>query len=118
MLTQTRLIQSCKILLFINAFFWLIAAFYFSFIKYPDNKDYLAIKILLAMEPIGYLVLFYAVVKKWKVIYSLGLYFVLFNCLLSITDQMGFVDALSLLINAALLLNMMLIWKRMMSKIK
>lgn len=116
MITSSRLLQSCKILIFINAFFWLIAAFYFSFMKYPDNKDYLAIKLLLALEPIGYLVLLYAVVKKWRVIYVFGTLFTFVNMLLSITDQMGLYDVFSLSISLLLFLNLLVIRRQLFPK--
>jgi hypothetical protein len=110
-MSKTNLLKSCQFLLIVNIAFWVFAAFYFSFFNFATNSNYLIIKILLFTEPILYLISLVGVIKKIKLIYIFSILFTLGNAILSITDQVGLYDAISLILSASVFLNLIFIWK-------
>ena len=101
-----KLIKSAKILLGINIIFWTVMAVYFLF---TDN--YWLIKIFLLLEPILFAVIWLGLTKKIKLIYILSLLFILINVILSLTDETGLYDLISLILNLLILINLLLLWQ-------
>jgi hypothetical protein len=113
---KTKLLKSCQLLLAANIIFWMFIACYFSFFEYVGDNNYLIIKILLFSEPILYLVSFIGINKKIKIIYLSSIILAFVNTILSITDQIDLSDIISLVLSALLFLNLILIWKNVLTK--
>ena len=87
-----------------NMAFWLGIFLCYSFVKYRGDKDFLILKVLLFCEPVIYFLALWGYLKKRRTIYILTLLFLAANAALSVTDEVGFFDIISLLLNAGLLL--------------
>ncbi|MDD5726336.1 MAG: hypothetical protein PHC53_02895 [Patescibacteria group bacterium] len=109
---KNTLFVLCKVLLIISIVFWSIMAVYHSFFKFTPNESYLIIKILLFFEPLLFAIALFGLIKKIKFIYILSVIFVFFNAMLSITDEVGLYDILSLVFNILLFVNLLLVWKQ------
>ena len=96
---KSNFLKTNYYLLGFNIAFWLFVAIYFSFFKFADKPEYLILKVLLFLEPLVFIGLLVGVVKKIKIIYILGLLFLVINAVLSITDETGLFDMISLLLN-------------------
>ncbi len=95
-MTKNNLLKLCQLLLATNLVFWFLVAFYFSFFKFVTNGNYFVFKLLLFLEPILYLVSLVGILKKIKLVYFFSLLLTFGNAVLSVTDQMGVYDYLSL----------------------
>lgn len=103
-------------LLLVNAAFWLVYAIYFSFLWFWGRPEYLIIKILLFMEPILYVGSLWGFVKRNRYIYICSVLFVFANTILSITDQFGILDLLSLGISFVCLVGLLANWAQIFKK--
>ena len=110
-MTKSKLIKSCQFLLFINIIFWLFMVFYSFFYRYANNNNFLIIKILLFIEPILYFISLIGINKRIKLIYLCSIILAFGNTVLSVTDQIGLSDVISLLLSFFVFLNLVLIWK-------
>ncbi len=100
-----RFLKQISYTLFIaNIQFWLFIFVYTSFIVYKNNPDVLYLKVLLAIEPVLLTLVFYGFVHEQKILYSLGLILTLSNAILSVLDQIGTVDLISLALSVSLFL--------------
>lgn len=106
----------CKTLLIINIIFWSIMAVYFSFYKFASNENYLILKILLFFEPLLFAIVLIGLIKGIKIIYVLSIIFVLINAVLSITDEVGIYDIISLILSILALISLFLVWKQIFKK--
>ncbi len=106
----------CKIFLVVNIVFWCALAVYFSFFKFASNEGYLIFKILLFFEPLFFAISLVGLLKKIKIIYTLSIVFVLLNAVLSIADEVGVYDVISLILNLLALASLLLVWKRIFKK--
>ena len=108
-------IKSLIISLFaINIIFWIAIFSYFMFIEYVNNPAYLILKILLLGEPITFGIELFGYLKKSMVMYLLTMLLLLVNAILSLTDQTGLLDIVSLVLSLLLLLVLLLQWESMM----
>lgn len=105
----------CKIILITNIIFWTIMAIYFSFFKFASNEHYLILKVLLFFEPLFFAIALIGVIKKIKIIYLLSIIFVFLNAILSITDEVGTYDIISLILSILALICFLLVWKQIFS---
>jgi len=96
--SQKNILKINYAFIVLNIFFWLFVAIYFSFFKFAQRPDYLLIKILLFFESLFFVLLLIGIANSIKIIYWGGLCFVFVNVLLSVTDQMGLFDLISLLL--------------------
>lgn len=99
--------QSCRILLIANIVFWLLIAFS----SLLTGSNHPVVTILLFVEPVLYFVSLVGIRKRIKVIYLFSMVFALGNAILSVTDQMGLADVISLVLSALVFLNLILIWR-------
>lgn len=113
---KNSLLILCKILLVISIIFWSIIVVYFSFFKFPSNENYLLLKIFLFLEPLFFTIALFGLLKKIKIIYIFSIIFVLFNAILSITDQIGIYDIVSLGLNILILISLLSILKQIFKK--
>ncbi len=95
------------ILFSINLLFWIFVAIFYSFMRENPNS---MVKILLFIEPIIFLIALIGYLKKNTVIYYLTLVFLLCNAILSITDELGFLDLLSLVLNLLMFIVLAFQW--------
>ncbi len=116
-MTKTNLLKSCQLLLIANIVFWLLTAVYFSFFKFATNDNYFILKILLFAEPVLYSLSLVGIVKRIKIIYLFSILLTFGNTILSITDQMGIYDYLSLGLSILAFLNLLLLWRTVFSKL-
>ena len=105
-----------KIVLIINTLFWSGIAVYYSFFKFVNKPNYLILKVLLFGEPILFIISIWNLVKKNRFIYLLSILFVITNGVLSITDQVGNWDLISLILNILAMVGLISVWKEMMTK--
>jgi hypothetical protein len=105
------IIKITKILLIINAGFWLEIAVYFSFFKYAGKTGLIFVNIMLFLQPVLYIFSFIGINKKIKYIYIFSIFFVISNALLSISGGFGIYDKISLILNIITLIFLMLIKK-------
>lgn len=103
------------LLLGVNVIFWFFIAFYFSFFKFAEKSDYLILKVLLFFEPLVFICLFIGVIKKIKIIYFVGLFFLFINAVLSVTDEVGLLDIFSLFLNMVTFISFLSIRNRFVS---
>ena len=96
------------ILFFINFLFWTFVAIFYSLVREDSTS---MVSILLFMEPIVFLIAFIGYLKKNIVIYYLTLIFLFCNAILSITDELGFLDILSLVLNLLLFIVLAFQWR-------
>ena len=108
-MNKSFLQKSCKILIIINIIFWFLVALYFSFFKFASNNNYLVLKLLLFAEPILYYISFIGISKKIKLIYYFSILLAFGNAVLSITDQIGLFDFISLGLSLPTFLNLLFI---------
>ena len=94
--------------IFYQFFFWLLIAIFYSFVKENSNS---MINFLLFMEPIIFLIAFIGYLKRNIIIYYLTLVFLFCNAILSITDELGFQDILSLVLNLLLFIILAFQWR-------
>ena len=94
----------------VNIIFWLGIFLYYSLIKYPMEENYIILKIFLLFEPIMFMAMLLGYIQKNKMIYVGSLIFLGFNSILSITDQVGFLDVISLVLNVIIFLLLMKQW--------
>jgi hypothetical protein len=113
-MNKAALFKSCQILLLANIVFWLLAAISFSPLK-SAGGSYLLVKILLFLEPCLYLVCLAGIMKGIRLLYLFSLLLTLGNAVLSITDQMGIYDYLSLGLSLMTFLN--LVWLKVKTKV-
>lgn len=106
----------CKIILIANIVFWTVMAIYFSFFKFTSNEYYLILKVLLFFEPLFFAIAFIGLIKEIKIIYVLSIIFVFLNTILSITDEVGIYDIISLILNILALISLLLVWKQIFKK--
>jgi hypothetical protein len=111
---KINLQKSCQILLVANIIFWLLIAFS----SLLGSNNYLVIKLLLFIEPILYFVSLVGVVKKIKIIYLFSILLALGNSILSVTDQMGLSDIVSLILSSLVLLNLIFVWKNIFTNVE
>jgi len=109
--------RSCKVLLITNIIFWAAMALSFSFSELASHDNYLLIKILLFLEPAIFAVILFGLSRRDKVIYALSIPFAVTNAILSITDDMGIYDIISLILSLAVFVNLLFIWKHVLTKI-
>jgi len=105
------LLKLCKSLLIINIIFWSIIAVYFSFFKLYSNEDYLILKVLLFFEPLSFTIILVGLIKRIKIIYWLSIVFLIFNAIISITDEVGVYDIIAFILNILVLVNLLIIRK-------
>jgi hypothetical protein len=96
---KINLLKTNYYLLGFNIIFWFFIVIYFSFFKFVYKPEYLIIEILLFFEPLIFIGLLVGIVRKIKIIYILGLFFLVINAVLSITDELGLFDIISLLLS-------------------
>jgi hypothetical protein len=106
----------CKIILIANIVFWTVMAIYFSFFKFSSNEYYLILKVLLFFEPLFFAIALIGLIKEIKIIYVLSTIFVFLNAILSITDEVGIYDIISLILNILALVSLSLVWKQIIKK--
>jgi hypothetical protein len=113
---KKSLLITSKILLIINIIYWGLIASYFSFFKFTSSDNYLIFKILLFLEPLFFIIALFGFINKIKTIYIFSIIFIFFNTLSSITDQVGFYDIISLILNILTLGCLLLAWKQTFNK--
>lgn len=85
--------RTIRTLLSLQGIFWFVLA-----ALYGQNYENLTILVLLIFDGIGFLLL--AFLYPWRSLIRFGtLFYLLVNLLLTITDQMGFMDYLVLALN-------------------
>lgn len=104
---KINFLKTSHYLLGVNIVFWFFIAIYFSFFKFAEKPEYLILKILLFFEPLIFVGLLVGIAKKIKIIYILGLFFLIINVILSITDEIGLFDIMSLLLNITTFVNLL-----------
>ena len=113
---QGRLGKISIIGFILNIAFWLWIFLNYSFIKFYGNGDYILARVLLFFEPVIFIVALMGYLRKRRVIYILSILFLTANSLLSITDEVGFMDIVSLFMNIGLALLLAVQWKDFRSK--
>jgi len=111
-MTKTKLLKSCQLLLIVNIIFWLFIAFS----SLLESNSHLVVKTLLFVEPVLYFVSLLGIRRKVKTIYLFSIILALGNTILSIIDQIGLSDIISLILSALVFLNLVLIWKTIFIK--
>ena len=106
-------IKLCKLLLLLNIIFWSAMAVGYSIYM----TGYPFIKIALFFEPLFFASALFGIIKKNKVIFYLALIFTFCNTLLSITDEIGWLDVLSAMLSLAVFVNLLIIKKNILNKI-
>lgn len=106
----------CYALLGINFIFWLFMAAYYSIYVFSGDDEYFIIKVLLFLEPLAFLIIFFAVLKRVKLIYIASIPFLALNALLSITDEVGFYDILAMSLSILALILLLSIWRIIFKK--
>lgn len=91
-------------------------AVYFSFFKFASTENYFILKILLFLEPLLFAIALFGLIKKIKGVYVFLIIFVLLNAVLSVTDQIGIYDIISLVLNILALIGLLLSWKQIFKK--
>ncbi|MBN2626690.1 MAG: hypothetical protein JXA95_08490 [Spirochaetales bacterium] len=89
-------------LFLINILFWLGIFLYFSFFRFRGEGDYLILKILLSGEPVLFTAALSGYLRSWRIVPFLTLLFLAANVVLSLTDQVGLLDAVSLVLSGGL----------------
>lgn len=107
-MSKSKLLKSCQILLVVNIIFWLFIVLS-SLFGDAGESNFIVIALLLA-EPVLYFVSLVGITKKVKLIYLLSIILASGNTVLSITDQVGILDIISLFLSALVLLNLIVIW--------
>jgi hypothetical protein len=103
--------RTCRFLLISNILFWTFVALYSWFVQYAGNNNYLVIKILLFAEPLLYLICLIGIDRRIKLVYLFSIVLALGNTILSVTDQVGLSDVVSLVLSGLLFLNLVFIWR-------
>lgn len=96
------------ILFSLNFLFWIFIAISYSFVRENPNS---IVKFLLFLEPIIFLIAFIGYLKRNIIIYYLTLIFLFCNAILSITDEIGCLDILSLILNLLLFIVLAFQWR-------
>jgi len=94
-----------KTISIINSIFWGIVLLYYS-LKFPEN---ILMKILLFTEIIIFLIIFFALIYKNKFILISATIFLFINSILSITDEIGTLDLISLALSLILFGNVIIL---------
>ena len=115
---KSKLVNVSIALFLLNIFLWLVIAGYNICITDSNSPDYILIEILLFLEPIVFTIALIVYMKRLRLMYVITLIFLFINSFLSITDQVGFLDILSLFFNLMLFVVLVVQWKHMMKKIK
>ena len=102
-------VKSSRVLLIVNLVFWAYIAVYYSFFRFAGNPNYLLLKVLLFIEPLLYAAALHGLNRKNRTIYILTILFAAGNAVLSLTDETGLFDWISLALSLLLLINLMLI---------
>jgi hypothetical protein len=105
-----------KALVITNIVFWLFIASYFSFFRFLTDSNYALIKVLLFSESLLYCIVWVGLYKKSRLIYLFSLIFTLGNSLLSITDEFGLFDLVSLVLSFLTFLSLCTAWRLIMKK--
>ncbi len=111
---SNRLIKQVTMILYVaNIQFWLFLLIYFiSFETITSVSDYFECFVF-GSEIIVFSLSFYGYIKQKKIIYIGSLIFVFLNAILSITDQIGSLDLISLVLNVSLFLSLLAQYKRL-----
>jgi hypothetical protein len=104
------------ILYAMNIAFWLGIVVYYWFIEFAGNSSYLLIKILLLFEPLVFAISLLGYLKRIRFIYLVTLIFLIFNSILSLTDEVGAFDIASFLLNIGLLILLLVQWRTIAKK--
>lgn len=99
-----------KTLSIIAIVFWSVIFIHFTFFQFPGLTNYPVIKPLLLLEPILFLVALLGIAYKINIIYYSALFFTFANALLSIADEVGTYDILSLVFNLLMFGNLISLW--------
>ena len=113
MSTSFRL-KTAKTLLVVNAIFWLVAAVYALLSNHDTGTNAIVVAMLFA-EPVVYLVAVYGVAQRIKLFYLFALLLTLGNTVLSITDEIGWLDMLSLVLSFAAFVSLLALWHHFMA---
>lgn len=99
------------ILFIMNIIFWMGIWMYFTFVKYVDEEAYLMVKILLFGEPVLFTIGLAGYLRRSKLFYLLTLLFLFGNSVLSITDEVGIFDLISLVLSLLMLVVLVIQWR-------
>ncbi len=113
---EANLRTICISLFMINIVFWLGIFVYFSFVRFAAKEEYLIMKILLLGEPLIFGIGLIGYLKKYKLVYLFTLLFLLGNAILSMTDEVGMYDWISLVLSVSLLVVLFVQRKEMLNK--
>lgn len=114
---MTSIIKKTSILvLSVNILFWSFVFFYFSFVKFSGNENYLPLKLLLLLEPLFFILALIGYLKEVRNIYLLTIIFLIANSVLSITDEVGLFDMISLSLSIVALLLLASQWRIRLQK--
>ncbi len=102
------------VMIIVNIVFWLGIFLYYSFVKYPMVEDYIILKIFLLFEPMIFMGMLFGYIKKNKWIYVCSVIFLAFNSILSITDQVGLLDVISLVLSVIVFILLIMQWSSFM----
>ena len=101
-----------------NIMFWMGIFVYYSFFKYAGHEQYAILKIFLFIEPVLFFAGLLGYLRKNRLIFIVTMIFLVVNSILSITDEVGIFDVISLLLNVVLLVILVLQWKNILYKSK
>ncbi len=99
-----------------NIVFWLGIFLYYSFVKYPMEGNYIILKIFLLFEPMIFIGMLFGYIHKNKLIYVGSVIFLGLNSMLSVTDQVGLFDGISLVLSVIVLLLFIVQWNNFIGK--
>jgi hypothetical protein len=85
-------------------------------VKFSGNDNYLPLKLLLLLEPLFFIVAVIGYLKEVRSIYLLTIIFLIANSVLSITDEVGLFDMISLSLSIVALLLLSSQWRIRLQK--
>lgn len=106
---NNRILQILKSLLLAFCVFWIVMAIIYLLRIYTFDLQHLIIMILMIFDAICFAVFAFLINRKSIVIYIMLILFILINAVLTVTDQLGIIDWLTLLFNIVVLVLSILI---------
>lgn len=97
------ILQVLKGLLICFCIFWIIMGVFFITKMQIHTMQYWIIMVLMMLNGICFAIFAYLISKKAVVIYIILILFILINTILTVTDQMGTIDWVTLLFNIIVL---------------
>jgi len=103
-------------MMMINIVFWLGIFLYYAFVKYPMEGNYIILKVFLLFEPVIFIGMLIGYINKNKLIYVGSVIFLAFNSILSVTDQVGLLDVISLVLSVIVFILLITQWSSFIGK--